>query len=276
MPVGFVPVNGNPCAGIPQPVLRWHAGAMCGRYVMARAVGDLLAEFDAELENDVEIPPSWNIAPTDDAPIVLERLIDDAPVRQLHVARWGLVPSWAKDIRGGAKMINARSETVLEKPAFRKAVQSRRCAVPADGYYEWKQGEGRNKQPYYVHPRDESAMAFAGLYEWWKDPSVPPGEPGQWVLSMSIMTADSPPAGAEGTIFAELTALHDRVPLPMGRDTMAAWLDPQVDDAAGLVDLVRSGVKEVAAGWRVDSVGQAVGNVRNNSPELIEPVAALF
>ncbi|APX03734.1 SOS response-associated peptidase [Arthrobacter sp. QXT-31] len=249
---------------------------MCGRYVMARAVGDLLAEFDAELENETEIPPSWNVAPTDGAPIVLERLIDGATVRQLHVARWGLVPSWAKSPGIGAKMINARSESVLEKPAFRKAVQSRRCAVPADGYYEWKQGEGRSKQPYYVHPRDDSAMAFAGLYEWWKDPSVPPGEPGQWMLSMSIMTADSPPAGTEGTVFAELTALHDRVPLPMSRDTLAAWLDPQVDDAAGLVDLVRSGVKDVAAGWRVDSVGKAVGNVRNNSPDLIEPVEALF
>jgi putative SOS response-associated peptidase YedK len=249
---------------------------MCGRYVMARAVGDLLAEFDAELENETEIPPSWNVAPTDGAPIVLERLIDGDTVRQLHVARWGLVPSWAKSPAIGAKMINARSESVLEKPAFRKAVQSRRCAVPADGYYEWKQGEGRSKQPYYVHPRDESAMAFAGLYEWWKDPSVPPGEPAQWMLSMSIMTADSPPAGTEGTVFAELTALHDRVPLPMSGDTMAAWLDPQVDDAAGLVDLVRSGVKDVAAGWRVDSVGKAVGNVRNNSPELIEPVEALF
>jgi len=243
---------------------------------MARAVGDLLAEFDAELENETEIPPSWNVAPTDGAPIVLERLIDGDTVRQLHVARWGLVPSWAKSPGIGAKMINARSESVLEKPAFRKAVQSRRCAVPADGYYEWKQGEGRSKQPYYVHPRDESAMAFAGLYEWWKDPTLPAGEPAQWMLSMSIMTADSPPAGTEGTVFAELTALHDRVPLPMSRDTMAAWLDPQADDAAGLVDLVRSGVKDVAAGWRVDSVGKAVGNVRNNSPELIEPVEALF
>lgn len=243
---------------------------------MARAVGDLLAEFDAELENETQIPPSWNVAPTDGAPIVLERLIDGGIVRQLHVARWGLVPSWAKSPGIGAKMINARSESVLEKPAFRKAVQSRRCAVPADGYYEWKQGEGRSKQPYYVHPRDDSPMAFAGLYEWWKDPSVPPGEPGQWMLSMSIMTADSPPAGTEGTVFAELTALHDRVPLPMSRDTMSAWLDPQVDDAAGLVDLVRSEVKDVAAGWRVDSVGKAVGNVRNNSPDLIEPVEALF
>ncbi|MDQ0144276.1 putative SOS response-associated peptidase YedK [Pseudarthrobacter niigatensis] len=247
---------------------------------MARAVGDLLAEFDAELEDEVSIPPSWNVAPTDAVPIVLERLVDDsaAPrqVRQLRVARWGLVPSWAKDPGIGSRMINARSESVLEKPAFRKAVQSRRCAVPADGYYEWKQGPGKSKQPYYVHPGGDRGLAFAGLYEWWKDPSVPEGEPGRWLLSTSILTADTPPPGAESTIFGKLTELHDRVPLPMDKSTMEAWLDPQADDAAALVDLVRSGVKDAAADWRVESVGKDVGNVRNNGPELIRPVEALF
>jgi putative SOS response-associated peptidase YedK len=261
----------------------WHGlrgggmlGAMCGRYVMARAVGDLLAEFDAELEEEVDLPPSWNVAPTADVPVVLERLVDGKVVRQLHVARWGLVPSWANDPSIGSKMINARSESVLERPAFRKAARSRRCAVPADGYYEWKQGEGRSKQPYYVHPGDGTGMVFAGLYEWWKDPARAAGDPGRWMLSMSIMTADAPPEGAESTVFGELTALHDRVPLPMNAKTMQAWLDPQADDPAALVDVVRSGVKDVAAGWRVDSVGPAVGNVRNDSPELIKPVERLF
>ena len=247
---------------------------------MARAVGDLLAEFDAELEDEVVIPPSWNVAPTDDVPIVLERLVDDGQarrqVRQLHVARWGLVPSWAKDPSGGARMINARSESVLEKPAFRKAIKSRRCAVPADGYYEWKQGAGKAKQPYYVHPGQGRGLVFAGLYEWWKDPSLPPGEPGRWMLSNSILTADTPPPGTESTVFGKLTELHDRVPLPMDQATMEAWLDPQADDAAALVDLVRSGVKDVAADWHVDSVGKEVGNVRNNGPDLIRPVEALF
>ena len=247
---------------------------------MARAVGDLLAEFDAELEDEVVIPPSWNVAPTDDVPIVLERLVDDGQarrqVRQLHVARWGLVPSWAKDPSGGARMINARSESVLEKPAFRKAIKSRRCAVPADGYYEWKQGAGKAKQPYYVHPGQGRGLVFAGLYEWWKDPSLPPGEPARWMLSTSILTADTPPPGTESTVFGKLTELHDRVPLPMDQATMEAWLDPQADDAAALVDLVRSGVKDVAADWHVDSVGKEVGNVRNNGPDLIRPVEALF
>lgn len=268
---------------------------MCGRYVMARAVGDLLADFDARLEEELEVPPSWNVAPTDPVPIVLDRILDDVSgnpdngsgrnstaerpgttVRQLHVARWGLVPSWAKDLRVGAGMINARSETVLEKPAFRKAVRSRRCGVPADGYYEWKKGPGKAKQPYFVHPGDGRGMVFAGLYEWWRDLSKADGEPGQWLLSTSILTTDTPPPGAETTVFGKLTELHDRVPLPMDEEAMDAWLDPYAEDAAALVDLVRSGVKDAAAGWRVDSVGPAVGNVRNNGPELIRPVDALF
>lgn len=147
---------------------------------------------------------------------------------------------------------------------------------PADGYYEWKQGAGKAKQPYYVHPGQGRGLVFAGLYEWWKDPSLPPGEPGRWMLSTSILTADTPPPGTESTVFGKLTELHDRVPLPMDQATMEAWLDPQADDAAALVDLVRSGVKDVAADWHVDSVGKEVGNVRNNGPDLIRPVEALF
>ncbi len=248
---------------------------MCGRYVMARAVGDLLAAFDAELENEIVIRPSWNVAPTADVPILLERLVDGSPVRQLHIARWGLVPSWAKDPGVGPRMINARSESVLEKPSFRKAVRSRRCAVPADGYYEWKTA-GRSKQPYYVHPKDGSPIVFAGLYEWWQDPAKAEGDPERWLLSTSILTTDAPPDGYAGGTLAELTALHDRVPLPMDRNTMAAWLDPRDDDAAALVDLVRAGAHGVAETWTIDAVGTAVGNVKNNAAELITPVPGLF
>ncbi|GAA2867432.1 putative SOS response-associated peptidase YedK [Paenarthrobacter ilicis] len=254
---------------------------MCGRYVMARAVGDLLAEFDAELENEILVGKSWNVAPTDAVPIVLERLVEDDTKRQLHLAKWGLVPSWAKDAKAGARLINARSETVLEKPSFRKAAISRRCAVPADGYYEWKKGDGKSKQPYYVHPGDGHGLVFAGLYEWWKDPAAASDDPGRWLLSMSILTADTPTAESAGTrrsasVFDELTSLHDRVPLPMNAETMQAWLDPREKDAEGLVELVRSRAHETAADWTLDPVGSAVGNVRNNSPELIEPVEGLF
>lgn len=268
----------------------WHADRMCGRYVMARAVGDLLAKFDAELEREIVVRPSWNIAPTTAVPVVLERLLDGGVARQLHLARWGLVPSWAKDPGIGAKMINARSETVLEKPAFREAVTSRRCAVPAEGYYEWK-GSGKGKQPYYVHAADDGGMVFAGVYEWWRDTSKVPGDPGRWILSTSILTASSTEAlttqgslgrGPEAPVLRELAVLHDRVPLAMSAEAMDEWLNPVAEDAAALVGLVRSQARRVAEGWRIDPVGAAVGSVRNDSPELIqrveplEPAEALF
>lgn len=273
----------------------WHADRMCGRYVMARAVGDLLAKFDADLDQEIAVQPSWNIAPTTDVPVVLERLIDGGVTRKLHLARWGLVPSWAKDPGIGAKMINARSETILEKPAFREAVSSRRCAVPADGYYEWK-GSGKAKQPYYVRAADEGGMVFAGVYEWWRDLSKAVGDPGRWILSTSILTASSqtegspegapmkrsPRNGSEAPVLRELAALHDRVPLAMSAATMDDWLNPGAVDAAALVGLVRSEAYHVAEGWRIDPVGTAVGSVRNDSAQLIQrvepvmPAEALF
>lgn len=249
---------------------------------MARAVGDLLAEFDAQLEQESAVPPSWNIAPTAEVPILLERLVDGGVKRQLHVARWGLVPSWAKDPGIGTKMFNARSESVLEKQAFREPARSRRCAVPADGYYEWKKDGGSARQPYYVHSGDDGGMVFAGLYDWWKDQSKAVGEPGRWLLSVSILTADSPSGdspsadspgdGAEASVLGELASLHDRIPLPMNTETMEAWLDPRADDAAALVHLVRTKARGVTRGWRIVPVSSRVGNVRNDSPELIQPV----
>ena len=187
---------------------------------MARAVGDLLAEFDAGLEEEIVIPPSWNVAPTADVPILLERLVH--------------------------------------------------------GSYEWKAGAGRSKQPYYVRPRDGSPMVFAGLYEWWQDPSKAAGDPGRWLLSASILTTDAPPEGYAGGMLAELTALHERVPLPMDRAALQAWLDPHAADPAALVGLVQAGAHDAARGWRIDAVGAAVGNVRNDSAGLIQPVGSLF
>lgn len=248
---------------------------------MARASGDLMAEADALLGEQLEgreMNPSWNVAPTTDVPIVLERLVGGQPRREVHVAHWGLVPRWAKDAKIGVRAFNARSETVTEKPMFRSAVVSRRCAVPMDGYYEWKrQGTGRSapKQPYYVHPDDGGLAFFAGLYEWWKDPALADGEPGQWMLSTSIVTMPSPDPGAEG-VLGDLGGLHDRLPVPLSREAMDDWLDPAARDAASLVERIRAGAYDVAAAWRLDPVGAAVGNVRNNGPELIAPVSALF
>ncbi|WP_061712358.1 SOS response-associated peptidase [Kocuria palustris] len=265
---------------------------MCGRYVIARAAGDLMADVDAapgehfQGEDLDELRANWNVAPTTEVPIVLERLDDGQVLRELHVARWGLVPSWAKEISVGARMFNARSETAAEKPSFRAAVKKRRCAIPANGYYEWRKRLGPDgkpakgtkdapaKQPYFIHPPSESEnIWFAGLYEWWQDPQ------GQWILSCSILTAESPDPDSDDETLAELAAIHDRIPVAMNRDALDAWLDPSVDDKDGaqaLIERVVAQHETVAATWELRPVGQAVGSVRNNSPELVEPLTALF
>lgn len=265
---------------------------MCGRYVIARAVGDLLADVGAEAgepfqgEDLQELRANWNTAPTSEVPVVLERIEDGTVTRELHVARWGLVPSWAKEISVGARTFNARSETVTEKPSFRAAVKKRRCAIPANGYYEWQKRLGPDgapakatkdapaKQPYYIHPAQETEnIWFAGLYEWWQDPD------GQWILTCSILTAASPDPEGDDETLAGLGRIHDRIPVAMDRDALDAWLDPTVEDKEStevLVERVVAQVPSAAATWRLDPVGQAVGNVRNNTPELVETVPALF
>ncbi|MCU6478822.1 putative SOS response-associated peptidase YedK [Arthrobacter silviterrae] len=235
---------------------------MCGRYVMARAVGDLVAELEAEADENLELRASWNVAPTSDVPIVLERLVDGVAHRQVHVAKWGLVPRWAKDASVGVWAFNARTETVLEKPTFRTAAKSRRCAVPVEGYYEWKKLPGGAKQPYFVHNPGGRLISFAGLYEWWKDPALADGDPGQWLLSCTILTMASPPDG-------ELATLHDRLPVPLGQDTLGEWLDPGNTTPKTVLDAVLAESYSLAAGWVLDLVGPEVGNVRNDSPELM-------
>lgn len=239
---------------------------MCGRYVMARAVGDLVAELEAEADANLELRASWNVAPTTDVPIVLERLVDGALRRQVHVAKWGLVPRWAKDAGVAVRSFNARSETVLEKPTFRAAVKARRCAVPVEGYYEWKKLSGGTKQPYFVHPKDGSLISFAGLYEWWKDPEKDDADPDSWLLSCTILTMAAPPKG-------ELATLHDRLPVPLSPAAMAEWLSPVPGDASGVVEMVLAEAHQLADAWQLDPVGADVGNVRNNSAELIVPIA---
>lgn len=241
---------------------------------MARAAGDLVAAAGAEA-GDLEYDSSWNVAPTCDVPIVLERLIDGVVRRQIHVARWGLVPRWSNP-GAGAPLFNARSETVLEKPSFRESVRARRCAVPADGYYEWKKRSAKARQPYYVQRADGAPTFFAGLYEWWKDPALPNGHPRQWLLSASIITTEAPAEDSASAVLRELSGLHDRLPVPLSASAMGDWMDPRNGDAASLVELIRAQAHEVAAEWTLGPVGDAVGNVRNNGPGLIEPESALF
>ncbi len=246
---------------------------MCGRYASSRRPEDLLEEFDV-VDDRVPAPlePDYNVAPTKEVYAVLERPRKDpdpgsAPSadRQLRVLRWGLVPSWAKDPAIGSRLINARRETVAEKPAFRRALAARRCLLPADGYYEWyptsqltRAGKPR-KQPFYIRPRDGGVLAMAGLYEIWRDPDRAEDDPDRFRWTCTVITT-----AAED----DLGHLHDRMPMMVGPDRWADWLDPAAS-RENVLDLL-----EPAAPGRLEAfpVAPAVGNVRNNGPALAEPL----
>ena len=221
---------------------------MCGRYASSRAVDDLLAHFEVDEPPEEVLAPSWNVAPTDPVYVVLMQ----QDRRRLRVVRWGLVPSWAKDPKVGARMINARRETLAEKPAFRSAYARRRCLVPADGYYEW-QRQGATKQPWYLSGRDAGPLAMAGLYEVWHGPD----ERRLWTCT--VVTTEA--ADDHGQI-------HDRTPLLVRRQDWARWLDPALADPGE--DLLVAGTAGVLDAW---PVGAAVGNVRNDGPDLVRAVA---
>jgi putative SOS response-associated peptidase YedK len=236
---------------------------MCGRYVSVQADSDLLAEFDAIDSTDGESPPAdYNVAPTKPVRAIVNRPLRDGDgavtggaVRQLRVMRWGLIPSWAKDESIGARMINARAETVSTASAFRKAYAKRRCLIPADGWYEWRAGldAKARKQPFFMTPSDGHGLAFAGLYEFW-------GERGATLTSCTIITAAS--AG-------DLSEIHNRMPLALPRSAWARWLDPAESDPA---DLLAPWDEARGEHLELRPVGLEVGNVANNGPELITAV----
>ncbi len=265
---------------------------MCGRYAASRRPEDLVGLFEVRKWDPTEaLAPDWNVAPTKNVHVVLDRPDKDSgspePVRQLRVLRWGLVPSWAKSPDGGAKMINARAETVHEKPSYRRPFASRRCLIPADGYYEWVTGEqerqleeeGRRKrprkQPYFVTPADGSVMAMAGLYEFWRDRTLPDDHPNAWWVTCAVITT-----AAETEPFADagerpgprsLADIHPRMPLILTADRWDAWLDPARTDP----DDVRTLLVPPPAGLlRAYPVTTGVSDVRNNGPQLVEPLPA--
>jgi putative SOS response-associated peptidase YedK len=251
---------------------------MCGRYASSRKPDDLAEEFEidrAKVEETVvePLPADYNVAPTKQVYAVLDRRESgtagnggaDRGDRQLRVLRWGLVPFWAKDPSIGNRMINARKETVTEKPAFRRAFAKRRCLLPADGYYEWYPTQQRTKagkplkQPFYIHPEDGSVMAMAGLYEIWKDPTRDDEDPERFRWTCTVLTTRAEDAVGH---------IHDRMPLLVERDRYAEWLDPTVDgDRAG-----RLLVPAAPGRLQAYPVSTAVNSVRNNGPELLDPL----
>ncbi len=234
---------------------------MCGRFVVASAGTDLVGVLRVDVEGDDLPEPSYNVAPTAQAAIVLDSVKEELPVRRLESARWGLVPGWAKDLKIGARAFNARSEELEDKPMFRSALEKRRAVVPASGYYEWKTVDGV-KIPHYIHPADGSPLFIAGLYEWWRDKAKADDDPTRWLLSFTILTRDS---------IGHLGSIHDRMPLFLDPDHADAWLDPTTDNVRDVLDAAIDAAPALADTLDDHVVSRAVGNVRNNSPELIEP-----
>ena len=234
---------------------------MCGRFVVANVGSELVGLLRVDVVGDDLPAPSFNIAPTDRAAIVLDSAKTEPPTRRLESARWGLVPAWAKDPSIGPKAFNARAEEVEDKPMFRQALIKRRAVIPATGYYEWHTVDG-GKTPHFIHPGDDEPMLFAGLYEWWKDPSKAEDDPARWLLSFTTMTRDA---------VGDLGSIHDRMPLFLDADHADAWLDPTTDNVGDVLDAAIDAAPALADTLDAYVVGTAVGNVRNNSPELIEP-----
>lgn len=235
---------------------------MCGRFVVADVGSELVGVLRVDVQGDDLPAPSFNVAPTDRVAIVLDSAKTEPPTRRLEAARWGLVPSWAKDVSIGARAFNARAEEAEDKPMFRNALVKRRAVVPASGYYEWKTVDGR-KVPHYIHPAGDEPMFFAGLYEWWNDPARKDDDPARWVLSFTILTRDA---------IGHLGSIHDRMPLFLDPDFADAWLDPSADNVGDILDAAIDAAPEVAATLDDHVVSTAVGNVRNDSPDLIAPV----
>lgn len=221
---------------------------MCGRYVITSPPEALRRLFNyGEQPN---FPPHFNIAPTQPVPVVIR----EHGTRHFRLMRWGFLPAWVKDPRTFALVINARSETVLEKPSFRAAMRRRRCLLPADGYYEWQAGVGR-KRPFFIRRRDGQPIGFAGLFETWAGPN------GEELDTVAIITAAAP---------SEMAVLHDRVPVTIDPQDFEAWLDTDVTDAAAAARLLAAPLPGTFA-WH--EVSTAVNRVANDGPHLIQPLS---
>ena len=222
---------------------------MCGRYTLT-SPGETVAEvFD--LVAVPEVLPRYNLAPTQEAAVV--RVVRPGAPRTLDPLRWGLIPAWAKEPGIGNRMINARAESVAEKPGYRDSFRQKRCLVPANGFYEW-QAVGKLKQPYLIRRQDRQVFGFAGLWSTWR------GAEGNTLETFTIITT---------TPNDVLRPLHDRMPVILDRRDFAAWLDPANRDRDHLQSLL---VPAPPAGWEAIPVSRAVNNPANDHPTCIEPL----
>lgn len=220
---------------------------MCGRYTLRTPVDTLAEQFDLD-EYPSTLTASYNIAPTQEVATVVEE--DDK--RKLEMFHWGLIPSWAKDPQIGNRMINARAETVHEKPSFRSAFKARRCLILADGFYEWQKTHN-GKQPFYIHMKDGSPFAFAGLWETWKN--------GEELRSCAIITTDANDL---------MNEIHHRMPVVLHPENYGVWLDPDFDETDPLKDLLKPFPSEEMEAYMVS---RRVNKPSNNEPSVVEPAA---
>ncbi len=257
-------------SGAIEPEIRWWVASvlMCGRFTSTTTADEIADFFGAESVVTEALGPRFNVAPTDQVHVVARR----GEGRRVGTMRWGMIPFWASTDREGARFINARAETLLDKPAFAQAVARRRCIVPADGFYEWygsaptaATGPSRSarrtpRQPWYVHRRDGDLLAFAGLWSRWHPPDGPEGTPA--VVSCTIITT---PANAR------MAPIHDRMPAILAPSAWDAWLD---DTAASVDPEFLAAYLAPAPEELLDlvPVRPLVNAVANDGPELIEPI----
>jgi putative SOS response-associated peptidase YedK len=226
---------------------------MCGRFSSTSQLQFLLEQFRAEPLGVEGHQPSWNVAPASDILVVTA---SEDGARQLRELRWGLVPRWAKDPSGANRMINLRAETVREKKGWKSTLARKRCIIPIDGFYEWQdQGKGQRKQPFYITSRDFSPLALAGLWATWRDP-----DSGEELFTCTILTTSANDL---------MESVHHRMPVILAPEDWDAWLDPSNTDTDELAKLLVPAPEDMLTLWPVDP---AVGNVRNNRPELQEPL----
>jgi len=258
---------------------------MCGRFVTASSpalIADRFAVDDVDATVAPDPEPDYNVSPRRNVLAVRAHTVEDGePQRVLSRLRWGLVPSWAKELKVGDRMINARAETVASKPADRRAFANKRCLIPADGFYEWKPGAGSGagsgaggasgkarpkKQPYFIHRKDGEPLAFAGLWEVWKVPDDSPddvkgvgGDDG-WVRSCVIVTTNPNDL---------MAPIHNRMPVILPESAWEQWLDPDEHDVDALAKLLVPAANELLEAYPVST---SVNNTRNNGPELARAV----
>ncbi len=234
---------------------------MCGRFASTQTDADLLQVFGAAEVVGEQLPPSYNVAPTQPVRAVLERTPREepeaSPVRQVRTALWGLSPSWSKDRKIGSRLINARMETITEKPSFKAAAARRRCIVPADGYFEWEKRDGV-KVPHFLH--GDGVLGMAGLYELWPDRERESDDQQRWVWSIAVLTQTASDA---------LGHIHDRSPVVLPPAMRDDWLDSTQTEPERVRELLDSVPEPRLQPYEVS---RAVNNVRNNTAALLRPV----